>query len=95
MIGELVCAREVAEVLGVSRRVVYDLAKRGQIPCYRFGACVRFRIDEILEAGRQEKAAPVEPVKPAPPPPRRTRPTAVELEPEEIGAVDWSAGLVL
>lgn len=92
---ELVRAEEVAEVLGVSRRVVYDLAKKGAIPHYRFGACVRFRVEEILEASRVERAPdpPPAPV-PAPRPTRRTHPV-LEPEPEEIAPVDWSNGIDL
>jgi excisionase family DNA binding protein len=43
----LLTAREVARILRVSRRSVYQLARRGEIPHVRIGRFVRFRADEI------------------------------------------------
>ena len=35
-------ARAVAELLGLSVRMVYDLHARGELPGYRFGGAIRF-----------------------------------------------------
>lgn len=35
-------AAEAAERLGLSPRTIYALAAAGELPCYRFGAAVRF-----------------------------------------------------
>ena len=50
----MITAEEVAEMLGISRGAVYDLAApKGPIPCVRFGRrCIRFKREDIqaLEA---------------------------------------------
>lgn len=38
----MLTAAEVASQLGISARLVYDLARRGILPSYRFGSAVRF-----------------------------------------------------
>lgn len=47
-------AREVAELLDLPLSTVYELARRGILPCSRLGRAVRFVRDEIehtLQAG--------------------------------------------
>lgn len=38
---------EVAELLAVPRSTVYDLARRGELPCARLGRAIRFLRDDI------------------------------------------------
>lgn len=35
-------AEEVADMLGMSKRFVYELAQRGELPCKRFGKKILF-----------------------------------------------------
>lgn len=56
----MMTALEAAEILGVDRRTMYDLAApRGPIPCYRMGRrCVRFEetdLQEYLQSCRHTK----------------------------------------
>jgi len=46
-------AAEVATLLAVSRITVFKLAKRGRIPCFRIGTCVRFDPKQIAQFLRQ------------------------------------------
>lgn len=39
---KLVCAAEIAELTGFTRKHIYDLAKHGAIPHYRIGGSIRF-----------------------------------------------------
>lgn len=41
-IGRALTANELAEMLTVSRITIFKLAKRGRIPSFRIGTCVRF-----------------------------------------------------
>jgi excisionase family DNA binding protein len=41
-------AAQVARMLGVSTKWVYQAAREGTVPSYRFGGVVRFRRSEIL-----------------------------------------------
>ena len=50
--SKLLSARELAEVLGISTPTVYQQARRGQLPCYKFGDRVMFRLEEVLAAAR-------------------------------------------
>ncbi|HEX7124884.1 MAG TPA: helix-turn-helix domain-containing protein [Thermodesulfobacteriota bacterium] len=43
----LLTAKEVAELLGLKEKTVYELAKRGEIPCVRIGKFVRFRPSDL------------------------------------------------
>lgn len=43
----MVTAAGAAEMLGLSKRQVYDYAAKGQLPCYRFGSAVRFDAADI------------------------------------------------
>lgn len=54
----LVTVAEVARLLGVPRSFVYEKAAKGQIPCYRAGRYLRFRVSEIerwLRTSREEQ----------------------------------------
>lgn len=45
-------AEEVAQMLGMSKRFVYELAQRGELPCTRFGHKVLFSrvaIENLIE----------------------------------------------
>lgn len=47
-------AAQVAEQLGVSRQRVYELVRRGDLPCVRLGRTVRFdptSLDEWISKG--------------------------------------------
>jgi len=53
--GRLLSINQAAELLGVSRRTVYRLARRGDLVPSRVGERLRFRtneIDEYLERNR-------------------------------------------
>lgn len=47
--ASMIAAEEVAEMLGISRGAVYDLAApKGPIPCVRFGRlCIRFKREDV------------------------------------------------
>lgn len=45
-----VTAKEVAKHFGFPLQSVYAMARRGEIPSYRFGSSRRFVIEEIEEA---------------------------------------------
>jgi len=40
--GRALTAKELAELLNVSPITIFKQAKRGIIPCFRIGTCVRF-----------------------------------------------------
>jgi excisionase family DNA binding protein len=42
-------ASEVSDLLGVPKSTVYELARRGELPCARLGRTVRFVRYEIEE----------------------------------------------
>jgi excisionase family DNA binding protein len=46
---KLVDAAVVADLIGCTRKHVYDLAQKGQIPHYRIGGLIRFNLQEIVE----------------------------------------------
>ncbi|HZJ83752.1 MAG TPA: helix-turn-helix domain-containing protein [Clostridia bacterium] len=46
-------AEEVAHMLGMSKRFVYELAQRGELPCKRFGRKILFS-RQAIEAMVQE-----------------------------------------
>ena len=41
-LGRALTARELADLLNVSKITIFKLAKAGRIPCFRIGTCVRF-----------------------------------------------------
>ena len=45
-------AGDIARFLSVSRSWVYRAAEHGEIPAYRIGGLVRFRLSEIAETLR-------------------------------------------
>jgi excisionase family DNA binding protein len=45
-------AEEVSQIMGMSKRFVYELAQRGELPCRRFGKKVLFSrvaIEQLME----------------------------------------------
>lgn len=50
---QLVTVSELAEQLQLKERHIYTLAERGDIPCLKAGALLRFNLDEVVEALRQ------------------------------------------
>ena len=56
---DMLTADEVAELLRVNRKTVYEAAKRGDIPgTIRLGRVLRFRRDEVLGWTGQGRAVP-------------------------------------
>lgn len=49
---KLLSANELAELLGVAVRTIYDHARDGTIPFYAVGRARRFNLDEVLSAYR-------------------------------------------
>ncbi|MBO9685672.1 MAG: helix-turn-helix domain-containing protein [Mitsuaria chitosanitabida] len=69
----LVDAAEVASLLGVSRRMVYDLASTGRLRCYRYSArAIRFDLADV-EAFRQASRVEVPIAPQCRPPTKRFR----------------------
>lgn len=48
-------ASEVASRLDVSKATIYRKAQSGEIPCYRIGNAIRFKIEEVEEAIKDAK----------------------------------------
>lgn len=46
--GRLVGPEELAGVLGVKTRHVYNLSMEGKIPKHKIGQLIRFDVDEVL-----------------------------------------------
>lgn len=42
-----VTVAEIARLLGVPRSFIYERTARGQIPCYRVGRLLRFKVSEV------------------------------------------------
>lgn len=47
--AEVMTAEQVAEMLGVDKKTIYDKANRGQIPCRRLGRRMLFGRRAILD----------------------------------------------
>jgi excisionase family DNA binding protein len=47
--ADVMTASEVSDLLGVPKSTVYELARRGELPCARLGRTVRFVRYEIEE----------------------------------------------
>lgn len=47
--SHLINAAKAAEMLGISKRKVYDLAQDGKLQCYRIDSCIRFAPQDIEE----------------------------------------------
>lgn len=75
----MIDAAGAAELLGVSRRMVYDLFASGRLPGYRYSArAVRFDVADV-EAFRQASRS-------EPPPAPKCRPLTKRLEAKDAGA---------
>ncbi len=48
-ISALLKAREVAEILKISRAMAYNLMLRGEIPTVRIGKCRRVRPEDLIK----------------------------------------------
>lgn len=48
----LLSARELTKIIGLAVPTVYEHARRGLLPCYKFGDRVMFRLEEVLAATR-------------------------------------------
>jgi putative molybdopterin biosynthesis protein len=46
---KLLTVRDLQELLKLSRSQIYELARAGDLPCYKIGRSVRFDLDEIEE----------------------------------------------
>ncbi len=49
---KLLSANDLADILGVTVRTIYDHAKDGLIPSYAVGRSRRFKLEEVLSAYR-------------------------------------------
>ena len=47
MATNMLTAKQVAEQLGISARLVYDLAARGELPVYRIASALRFDPQDV------------------------------------------------
>jgi len=47
---EAVSAEEISARWNLSLPKVYEMARRGEIPCFRFGRSVRFLVDDVMAA---------------------------------------------
>jgi excisionase family DNA binding protein len=56
--GPSLTVRDVARYLGMSTRWVHERVRRHEIPCYRFGAALRFDPEEVRRWTEQYRAAP-------------------------------------
>lgn len=53
----LLSAKQVAEQIGLKRSTIYKWAELGQLPCYRLGASVKFKLADVeafIESHRHE-----------------------------------------
>jgi hypothetical protein len=57
VIGRLVTARELGEILSLAPGPILDKWERGELPGYRIGRAVRFDPDEILAMTHRELLA--------------------------------------
>ena len=44
---KFVTVADIARLLGVPRSFVYERTARGEIPCYRVGRLLRFKVSEV------------------------------------------------
>jgi excisionase family DNA binding protein len=44
---DVMTAREVAQMLALPKSTVYELARRGELPCARLGRTIRFIRDDV------------------------------------------------
>jgi len=50
----LITSEELAKILSIPQRQVWEHVRRGQIPCYRVGRLYRFDLEVVLAALRME-----------------------------------------
>jgi len=51
-------AKEVAEYTQIPLQMIYRRTRNGEIPCYRIGGSIRYKIDEVeasMRGGRDAK----------------------------------------
>lgn len=53
-------AKEVAEMLSISPKTVFKLARAGRIPSFRIGTAVRFEARLLIDWLRQQRTGPRE-----------------------------------
>ncbi len=53
----MMTAKEVAEHTKLNVRTIYRMKDRGEIPYYRCGSALRFKLDEVEQAMKGEKNA--------------------------------------
>lgn len=66
--GKMLTVEDVADVLNVSRSLVYDLADKGKIVSYRPGngrGCLRFKAEDVQEYLEGCRTEPEQTRKPA------------------------------
>lgn len=56
--SEIMTADEVAELLRLDRKTVYEAAKKGEIPNLRVGRVLRFHRQAVLDCVAQGRVAP-------------------------------------
>ena len=55
--GELMTVKDLATELKVAPKTIYGWVERGEVPFYRFGRALRFRLEEVVAWGRQAGVA--------------------------------------
>ncbi len=58
MSPEILTASEVAKLLRVNKKTVYEAFAAGELPGMRIGNRLRFHRDEVLRLLRQERVVP-------------------------------------
>lgn len=53
----MMLVREVAEYTRTDVQTIYRKVRSGEIPCYRIGNAIRFKLDEVEKAMKEEKNA--------------------------------------
>lgn len=51
-------AKEVAQMLGISPKTVFKLARAGRMPSFRIGTAVRFEAMLVIDWLRQQRTGP-------------------------------------
>ena len=55
---ELVTEEELSSLLKISKRQLYNWRMRGEIPFFKLGRSVRFRVGEVVEAMERMRQDP-------------------------------------
>lgn len=58
---EALNAKQIAELLGISKKKVYQMAATGKLPSFRIGKAVRFDAQDLAEWLRNKKGLDEEP----------------------------------